>query len=68
MRQRIEGPTKKLSVILEATLHSRAKRFALMNDVTLTELIVTVLEERLAAESVNRLTFEGQVQTPSRSE
>jgi hypothetical protein len=60
MRQRIEGPTKKLSVILGATLHSRAKRFALMNDVTLTDLIVTALEDRLAADSGNRLTFGGQ--------
>ena len=66
MRQRIEGPTKKLSVILEATLHSRAKRFALMNDVTLTDLIVTALEDRLAADSENRLTFGGQARTPSR--
>ena len=53
MRQRTGGPTKKLTVILEATLHSRAKRFALTNDVTLTELVVTALEERSAADSVN---------------
>jgi predicted HicB family RNase H-like nuclease len=52
MRQRTGVATKKLTVILEATLHNRVKRFALTNDVSLTELVVTALEERLAADSV----------------
>ena len=65
MRQKIEGPTKKLTVILEATLHSRAKRLSLIKDMTLTEPVVTALEERLAADAVNRLNLEIQVQTPS---
>jgi hypothetical protein len=65
MRQKIEGPTKKLTVILEATLHSRAKRLTLIKDMTLTELVVTALEERLAADAVNSLNLEIQVQTPS---
>jgi len=65
MRQKIERPTKKLTVILEATLHSRAKRLTLIKDMTLTELVVTALEERLAADAVNRLNLEIQVQSPS---
>lgn len=39
--------TKKLSVILDAKLHGRAKRYALLNDMTLTELVTSLLEERL---------------------
>jgi hypothetical protein len=60
MRQKLVGPTKKLSVIMEAGLHSRAKRFALLNDITLTELIVKTLEERLATDSRNKLDLEAQ--------
>jgi hypothetical protein len=51
MRQVFVGSTKKLSVILDADLHSRAKRMAMMNDQTLTELIVSVLEDLLASNS-----------------
>jgi hypothetical protein len=43
-------PTKKLSVILDAKLHNQAKRFAVINDMTLTELVVSLLEERLSQE------------------
>lgn len=43
--------TKKLSVILDATLHRRAKRYALMHDLTLTDLVVELLEERLSQPS-----------------
>ena len=68
MRQSFEGPTKKLSVILEAKLHGRAKRFALVNDMTLTELIVTALEERLAVDSQAGSTSGDQLQAPSRLE
>lgn len=39
--------TKKLSVILDTNLHARAKRYALVNDMTLTELVISLLEERL---------------------
>jgi hypothetical protein len=39
--------TKKLSVILDAKLHNRAKRYALINDMTLTELVISLLLERL---------------------
>jgi macrodomain Ter protein organizer (MatP/YcbG family) len=42
--------TKKLSVILDAKLHNQAKRFAVINDMTLTELVVSLLEERLSQE------------------
>lgn len=66
MRQSFEGPTKKLSVILEADLHSRAKRFALVNDVTLTQLIVTALEERLTIDSEDSLSFKDQLQSPKK--
>ena len=40
--------TKKLSVILDTELHRRAKRYALVNDITLTELVIALLEERLS--------------------
>jgi len=40
--------TKKLSVILDANLHRRAKRYALMQDMTLTDLVIELLEERLS--------------------
>jgi len=43
--------TKKLSVILNAKLHGRAKRYALINDMTLTELVILLLEERLQDQS-----------------
>ena len=39
--------TKKLSVVLDGQLHSQAKRYALLNDMTLTELITLLLQERL---------------------
>jgi hypothetical protein len=39
--------TKKLSVILDAKLHKKVKRYALLNDMTLTELVIELLEERL---------------------
>jgi hypothetical protein len=38
---------KKLSVIMPASLHLRAKRYALVNDQTLTELVISKLEEFL---------------------
>jgi len=50
MQNKKPKPTKKLSVILNAKLHSQAKRFALINDMTLTELVVLLLEERLSQE------------------
>ena len=50
MQDKQPKPTKKLSVILEAKLHSQAKRFAVINDMTLTELVVSLLEERLNQE------------------
>ena len=40
--------TKKLSVILNAQLHRQAKRYAMLNDMTLTDLVVALLEERIA--------------------
>jgi len=42
--------TKKLSVILDAKLHNKAKRYALLNNKTLTELVIELLEERLNQE------------------
>ena len=39
--------TKKLSVILDAQLHKQAKRYAMVNDMTLTDLVVALLEERI---------------------
>ena len=50
MQDKQPKPTKKLSVILDAKLHSQAKRFAVINDMTLTELVVSLLEERLNQE------------------
>lgn len=41
------NPIKKLSVLLPANLHRRAKRLALMNDQTLTNLIIGLLETHL---------------------
>lgn len=41
--------TKKLSVILTSELHLRAKRHALENDQTLTDLIETLLLNHLNA-------------------
>jgi hypothetical protein len=38
----------------------------MVNDMTLTELITTALKERLAADAVNRLNVEIQIQSPSR--
>jgi hypothetical protein len=49
MRQSFVGQTKKLSIVLEAGLHGRAKRMALMHDQTLTELIISLLEEKMAS-------------------
>ncbi len=57
MQDKQPKPTKKLSVILDAKLHSQAKRFAVINDMTLTELVVSLLEERLSqkgADTVDR--------------
>jgi len=45
--------TKKLSVIIDADLHNRVKRMALLNDQTLTELIVSVLEDLVNSDSVS---------------
>jgi hypothetical protein len=39
--------TKKLSVILNAELHKQAKRYAMVNDMTLTDLVIALLEERI---------------------
>lgn len=47
MDEKNQTATKKLSVILDAKLHGRAKRYALLNDMTLTELVTSLLEERL---------------------
>jgi hypothetical protein len=47
MQEKIQATTKKLSVILDAKLHGQAKRYALINDMTLTELVISLLEERL---------------------
>jgi len=47
MQENSSTTTKKLSVVLDAQLHSRAKRHALLNDMTLTELITLLLLERL---------------------
>jgi hypothetical protein len=38
---------KKLSVVMPASLHQRAKRYALETDQTLTELVITQLEQFL---------------------
>ena len=38
---------KKLSVVMPASLHNRAKRYALETDQTLTELVITQLEQFL---------------------
>ena len=51
MHEKQQNPTKKLSVTLDARLHSRAKRYALINDITLTELVIALLEERLNKDS-----------------
>jgi hypothetical protein len=40
---------KKLSVLLSSRLHLRAKRYALQNDQTLTDLIKTLLTDFLDA-------------------
>ena len=40
-------PVKKLSVLLPSELHLRAKRQALLNDQSLTDLIVTLLSNYL---------------------
>jgi hypothetical protein len=59
MQKLTPNDTKKLSVILDAKLHNRAKRYALINDMTLTELVISLLLERLdqdntAEEAVRR--------------
>jgi len=46
--KKVADATKKLSVILDANLHRRAKRYALMQDMTLTDLVIELLEERLS--------------------
>jgi hypothetical protein len=40
---------KKLSVLLPASLHLRAKRRALLSDQSLTDLIITLLSDHLDA-------------------
>jgi predicted HicB family RNase H-like nuclease len=50
MKEKDQLITKKLSVILDAKLHNHAKRYALLNDKTLTELVIELLEERLNQE------------------
>ena len=42
-----ENQIKKLSVLLPASLHKRAKRRALLNDQTLTELVINLLANYL---------------------
>jgi macrodomain Ter protein organizer (MatP/YcbG family) len=54
--------TKKLSVILNAELHKQAKRYAMVNDMTLTDLVVALLEERIVPASGHP---EGAPRTPS---
>jgi len=54
--------TKKLSVILDAQLHKKAKRYAMVNDMTLTDLVVALLEERIVPASGRP---EGPPRTPS---
>ncbi len=41
------GELKKLSVLLPASLHYRAKRHCLDADITLTELVIRLLETHL---------------------
>jgi hypothetical protein len=43
------GPAifKKLSVVMPASLHQRAKRYAVKTDQTLTELVISQLEQFL---------------------
>ena len=43
-----EKSVKKLSVLLPADLHKRAKRSALLTDQSLTDLIITLLTQHLA--------------------
>jgi hypothetical protein len=38
---------KKLSVVIPASLHQRAKRYAVKTDQTLTELVISQLEQFL---------------------
>ncbi|MFZ0409506.1 MAG: hypothetical protein WAM11_15565 [Cyanobium sp.] len=47
-------PVKKLSVLLATQLHLRAKRYALQNDQTLTDLITTLLTEFLDASETEK--------------
>ena len=54
MQDKQPKPTKKLSVILDAKLHSQAKRFAVINDMTLTELVVSLLVVSLLEERLNQ--------------
>ena len=50
MPESTPNSTKKLSVILDEKLHNQAKRYAVINDMTLTQLVVSLLEERLNQE------------------
>jgi hypothetical protein len=43
----IPAEVTKLSVIMPADLHRRAKRYALLHDQTLTQLVITQLSEFL---------------------
>ena len=50
MQEKEPKITKKLSVIMDAKLHNRAKRYALLHDITLTELVIPLLEKHLNQE------------------
>ena len=54
MKEKTPNTTKKLSVILDAKLHNQAKRYALLNDMTLTELVISLLQERLEQDSSSK--------------
>ncbi len=47
MLENSSSNVKKLSVLLSSQLHLRAKRYALQNDQTLTDLITSLLTEFL---------------------
>jgi hypothetical protein len=38
---------KKLSILISRDLHARAKRYALLQDITLTKLVIELLEVHL---------------------
>jgi hypothetical protein len=49
LKTELNQSIKKLSVLLPRKLHLRAKRHALQNDQTLTDLIITLLTDHLDA-------------------